>query len=447
MSNETDRDGSTDRLLRKAFTRTEGGETPGPACVDAEVIAAWVDGALSAPIARNVEHHISICAHCQAVLAALAVTEPEPERAAAAAPVPVVPFWRRWPLQWAAPLAAGAAAVLLWVLLRPPVGSNDGPTSTTMARVEPPPASQTQEAAAPATPAPAPSEPAAPNGGDTFAQSARSREDAFTDRRQQKAAPDATSAQSAAAPTASQTAPESRPVAPASPSVVGGIAAPPPRASVPSAEAASPASAGAMPPAPAPAAAPLPMPPQPPAVAEPMRALETARMESEQRAANAGPSPADQRVLVEFAVAMNETVATGARQGFARATGAGRASSPPQAADAATLVATPIAPPVRWRVLENGVVERQTIGSTMWERVAIPSGMPTSGVAPSPLVCWLAGRDGVVLRATDGRTFTRIAFPEAADLIAVSATSALDARVTTADGRTFTTSDGGATWR
>ena len=61
-------------------------------------------------------------------------------------------------------------------------------------------------------------------------------------------------------------------------------------------------------------------------------------------------------------------------------------------------------------------------------------------------VCWLVGRGGVVLLSTDGRNWRRVAFPEATDLSAVQATDARAASVSSADGRTFSTTDGGVTW-
>jgi photosystem II stability/assembly factor-like uncharacterized protein len=72
----------------------------------------------------------------------------------------------------------------------------------------------------------------------------------------------------------------------------------------------------------------------------------------------------------------------------------------------------------------------------------------TAGAAPSASVCWLVGRAGVVLRTTDGRTWRRVPFPEMTDLSAVRAIDADGnvASVSTADGRTFSTTDGGATW-
>jgi len=39
-----------------------------------------------------------------------------------------------------------------------------------------------------------------------------------------------------------------------------------------------------------------------------------------------------------------------------------------------------------------------------------------------------------------------VAFPEVTDLSAIQATDARNASVSTADGRTFSTTDGGATW-
>jgi hypothetical protein len=71
----------------------------------------------------------------------------------------------------------------------------------------------------------------------------------------------------------------------------------------------------------------------------------------------------------------------------------------------------------------------------------------TAGAAPSTSVCWLVGHGGVVIVSIDeGRNWRRLAFPETTDLSAVQATDARTASVSTADGRTFSTSDGGITW-
>ncbi len=104
-------------------------------------------------------------------------------------------------------------------------------------------------------------------------------------------------------------------------------------------------------------------------------------------------------------------------------------------------------PSVRWRIA-GSVVEHSTNGGASWE--AVPTGIAavlTAGAAPTTTVCWVVGRGGVVLLSTDGRSWRRVAFPEITDLSAVEATDARTASVSTADGRIFSTSDGGATWQ
>lgn len=81
-------------------------------------------------------------------------------------------------------------------------------------------------------------------------------------------------------------------------------------------------------------------------------------------------------------------------------------------------------------------------------RQAEPEADPqiTARSSPSPNVIWSVGRGGMVMLATDGRTFLRVPFPETADLTAVTAEDERRADVTTADGRVFRTADGGRTW-
>ena len=141
------------------------------------------------------------------------------------------------------------------------------------------------------------------------------------------------------------------------------------------------------------------------------------------RAAGAAPSPPQSSV--------NETVALSR-----------------QAAKAAPLEITSPDPSVRWRIGGGGSVERTTNAGASWEAVPIGIGVDlTAGASPSRLVCWLVGRAGTVLLSTDGRTWRRVPFPDMTDLVAVQATDAQTATVTTADGRTFRTTDGGLTWK
>jgi hypothetical protein len=69
-----------------------------------------------------------------------------------------------------------------------------------------------------------------------------------------------------------------------------------------------------------------------------------------------------------------------------------------------------------------------------------------AGSSPTPAVAWFVGRAGTVLLIANGSIVRRVPFPESVDLTAVRASDALTAVVTTADGRSFGTTDGGVTW-
>jgi hypothetical protein len=101
----------------------------------------------------------------------------------------------------------------------------------------------------------------------------------------------------------------------------------------------------------------------------------------------------------------------------------------------------------RWRVTQDQRVEWSTTGGTSWKSTDIPPPAPLlAGAAPTPSICWLAGRDGVVFLTTDGDHFVRLPFPERVDLIHVSAVDDRTATVTATDARMWRTSDGGHTW-
>jgi photosystem II stability/assembly factor-like uncharacterized protein len=101
----------------------------------------------------------------------------------------------------------------------------------------------------------------------------------------------------------------------------------------------------------------------------------------------------------------------------------------------------------QWRIVGSGVVEHTSDGAATWQPQ--PIGVATAiraGAAPDARVCWLVGAAGVVLRTTDGASWTRIPFPEPVELVAVHASDAVHAAVSTADGRRFATNNAGATW-
>jgi photosystem II stability/assembly factor-like uncharacterized protein len=104
----------------------------------------------------------------------------------------------------------------------------------------------------------------------------------------------------------------------------------------------------------------------------------------------------------------------------------------------------------RWRIFNRNadvsVVEHSTDSGSTWRQEQTNSTKLSAGASPSPSVCWMVGVRGVVLLTTDARTWSRLVFPEAIDLVAVRASDDRNATVTAIDGRTFTTADRGVTW-
>lgn len=114
---------------------------------------------------------------------------------------------------------------------------------------------------------------------------------------------------------------------------------------------------------------------------------------------------------------------------------------------AATMILTPD-PAILWRFAGSGFVERSTDGGATWQgEQPSEGGQVLAGSAPSANVCWLVGRDGLILLTKDARSWKKIAPPEETDFIAVSAENAPNATVTTADGRKFATRNGGKKWK
>src|SRR5215471_8220267 len=96
-----------DRLLRDAL-HDSASKTPSSMCVDADALAAWADGTMAGADRVAFEIHAAECARCQALMAAMARTEPPPIEPA---------WWRRSLYSWMVPLAAATAAIVLVVSL------------------------------------------------------------------------------------------------------------------------------------------------------------------------------------------------------------------------------------------------------------------------------------------------------------------------------------------
>jgi len=105
-------DRDRDRLLESALTRElrAGDLTPASAaCLDAETLAAWIDGGLDVPSTAMAQAHAADCTRCQALLGTAFKTAP----AVPAAEAHGARLWR-W---WLAPVAATAAAATLWMVV------------------------------------------------------------------------------------------------------------------------------------------------------------------------------------------------------------------------------------------------------------------------------------------------------------------------------------------
>lgn len=110
-----------------------------------------------------------------------------------------------------------------------------------------------------------------------------------------------------------------------------------------------------------------------------------------------------------------------------------------------TLVASPD-PLVQWR-FADAVLESTADGGRTWMAHSPGAAGLLAGAAPARDVLWLTGRAGLVLLTTDGRTWQRVDLPDrAADAVQITAIDGRSARVTTAAGTTYRTTDAGRTW-
>ena len=143
MTTNSRRDQSLEHLLRqsRAADPTSGGRSP---CLDAETLAAWADGGLPPHPLAVAEAHAVECARCQAAVAVL-MKQPVPVRDA------VQRRRWKWGAGWLVPLAAGAAAVGVWLAVPQRTAPADEAHPGTLAMLE------TKTAA---VPAPEPSAPA-----------------------------------------------------------------------------------------------------------------------------------------------------------------------------------------------------------------------------------------------------------------------------------------------
>jgi negative regulator of sigma E activity len=408
----TDRDRSIETLLRSH--RADDDAQVSSECLDAEALAAWMDGELPEPARLAAEQHAAGCARCQALLASMARTEPDSE---------VRPWWSSLTAKWLVPVAALATAVVVWVSVervRPTPASSTAPR-TAAAREQLP--TGPAPAVAPRVMAPPEQDKLAPDAQQLADRRAKRLQDLQT---KTEAVRDEKAGSRGAAGTPKPASPP-QPVA----GVAGGVANRNLDAAQPLERARADTAARSASP---PAAAPV-----PPAQAEPILTPVPVP---------AAPSPQQKAA----AKAMAETVSPAppsSAPAFATGSGGGRGNAVP------VEIRSPESR-YRWRIIPPAGIQRSTDDGATWA-VVDPIGAGVSadnrspvaliaGSSPARDVCWIVGRAGVVLLSTNGATWQRRPFPEAVDLTAVRGVSASSAEVTTADGRRFATADGGVTW-
>jgi hypothetical protein len=387
-----DRDASMDRLIADAL-KARAGTEPATACVDAETLAAWADGALDPREREAVDTHAADCARCQQLLAAMARTLPVAPEAR--------PWWRLSTFGWLVPLTAAATALAIWIAVpRPePLVVSDGGAGVA-----------DRLPAAPSSALTVPGREAAKSESSAAPETSRATNQAKVDRRDRR---DRRAATVAPAPTELIEAPREQRES-------GSVQ----KQTVPSAAAADTKVAGAA--NESTAATPQAAPSASRAFAPPPGAAAGAPAPSV-----APPSPAQS---ADAAVTLRRDNALASAR-TARLAGVSE-----------TIFASSN-PSTRFKLLRGGGVQRSADGGATW-RTEVTGAADTlaAGASPSPSVCWLVGPSGTVLLSTDGRTWRRLGFPERVDLRMVTATDHDNATVTTADGRVFVTADGGQTW-
>jgi putative zinc finger protein/photosynthesis system II assembly factor YCF48-like protein len=392
-------------------------------CPHPGLLSGYFEGKLAEPEARELEVHLSGCSSCQAELAALVRLQPEPvteggraepvaapptiavpgepspETAMNTAPGEALPFTpkrRRTLWVWVAPVALAASAVLA--------------ISVTY-RFAPLIEQASRRSREPGVGALEP---------DNASPRAAKRRDEDTSAKEAprtaRAAP--TAAASPAAPSMLDEMRGAESVSPQSESQTrqkteAGSAAP--------SGAESQMNGGPTAPAPPAASAPR---------GEPNAAAEAAPARKDEHPLE--PHPPDRAAPLAAVPADQESTAALAK-----------AAKP--AADRAVVIAL-TDPRVAWR-LRDASIERSNDAGKTWR--AQPSTDATgllAGSAPSATICWVAGRNGLVLRTTDGEHWKRLAPPTAGDLIDIRARDASNATVRTAVGERFSTRDGGQSW-
>jgi hypothetical protein len=398
VSTRQKRDADMDRLLR-AVLKPAPQEGAGD-CPDAGLLAAFVEGDLTADEQSALDTHIAACGRCQEALAVLAHDVPEVEEAIVAAPASGWFTWVTRPrLRWLVPISAAATVAVVIFATRPLIAPEGQVPGTEVARM----------AQTPSTPAAVPEaeldalrERPAPVPEKNESAGAGRRDEAAKALVGQPAASKVASDAIADAPPARQSSRDKQPAEPAAEMMAARMA---------SKE------------KPAPAAAPAAAPPP-----------------------GAGGQLAVPPRVASVPVAADEARKQAAAEPY-RAIPVGAATKDARNLEAGPLIVPAPGGTVLWRLGAGGRISRSSdAGATWHEQVSGVTSDLLAGAAPSPVACWIVGAAGTVLLTTDGERWERRLFPEAVDLVAVAASSSRTAVVTARGGRRFETFDAGVTW-
>ena len=447
------------------------------ACPDAEVIAAYSDEALDPREAAQWEGHFAACDRCRKILRVLAAASEAPlaeqevaelgaKIAAAQAPVDIAqaktalahPAPIRSRARWLAPALGVAAVLAVWFAMRPPWrGAEQNPSTTLVAQ--------------------APKEEIAPN--PLPVENDRLSENAPTGN--QKAASAQPADQSSLKTAPSNSMPANSPVdevggrradsakgkdSSGSGGAMGALQAEKKAKALSEPQNTPSFAASSSMPSPTPGPAIAPAVPAPQAITPQSMAKAAPRKESADASRGAADSNQAEnsvrRDKQEMQVQQQDAQISGGlpaqkapgAPAIAGRTNEAMAVSRLAKGDSALLKSATGS--VLWRGGKAGRIERSTDGGKSWISLASPSAEDwLAGAAVSDSVCWLAGRHGAIARTTDGQNWQRILPPAQAagpdgsepDWTALTASDAKNATITAADGRRFSTNDGGQTWK
>jgi Photosynthesis system II assembly factor YCF48 len=100
-----------------------------------------------------------------------------------------------------------------------------------------------------------------------------------------------------------------------------------------------------------------------------------------------------------------------------------------------------------WVIGPGGSIVKRTHSGRTFTQTSGVNVELLAASAPSPKDCWIVGRKGTVLRTRDGgRYWENVLSPTTADIVHVRAADAHNAVIRTAEGKSYATTDGGATW-